>query len=246
MCASQENSSNSNSESNDANENSVSRPNSPIPAITSAEEILENYGANFKILECNSQVAELLTIIRDKNTTRSDFKFYADRLIRLVIEESLNQLPYSDCSVETPTGAIYEGLKYRSGNCGVSIIRSGEAMEQGLRDCCRSIRIGKILVESDSDTHVARVVYARFPDDIARRQVLLMYPIMSTGNTVLQAVNVLKEHGVPESSIILSNLFCTPIAAKTVVTAFPKLKILTSELHPVAPNHFGQKYFGTD
>lgn len=47
---------------------------------------------------------ELQTILRDKNTTRSDFKFYADRLIRLVIEESLNQLPYSDCSVITPTG----------------------------------------------------------------------------------------------------------------------------------------------
>lgn len=59
-------------------------------------------------------------------------------------------------------------------------------MEQGLRDCCRSIRIGKILVESDAETHVAKVVYARFPDDIARRQVLLMYPIMSTGNTVVQ------------------------------------------------------------
>lgn len=65
-------------------------------------------------------------------------------------------------------------------------MRSGEAMEQGLRDCCRSIRIGKILVESDAETHVAKVVYARFPDDIARRQVLLMYPIMSTGNTVVQ------------------------------------------------------------
>lgn len=47
-----------------------------------------------------------------RNTSRSDFKFYADRLIRLVIEESLNQLPYSDCSVVTPTGAIYDGLKY--------------------------------------------------------------------------------------------------------------------------------------
>ena len=121
-----------------------------------------------------------------RNTSRSDFKFYADRLIRLVIEESLNQLPYTNCSVVTPTGAIYDGLKYRSGNCGVSIVRSGEAMEQGLRDCCRSIRIGKILVESDAETHVAKVVYARFPDDIARRQVLLMYPIMSTGNTVVQ------------------------------------------------------------
>lgn len=127
-----------------------------------------------------------LCLFSIRETTRSDFKFYADRLIRLVIEESLNQLPYSDCSVETPTGAIYNGLKYRSGNCGVSIIRSGEAMEQGLRDCCRSIRIGKILIESDMDTHEARVVYARFPDDVARRQVLLMYPIMSTGNTVLK------------------------------------------------------------
>lgn len=50
---------------------------------------------------------------------------------------------------------------------------------QGLRDCCRSIRIGKILVESDIDTHEAKVVYAKFPDDIADRKVLLMYPIMS-------------------------------------------------------------------
>uniref|UniRef100_A0A182JUX7 Uracil phosphoribosyltransferase homolog n=1 Tax=Anopheles christyi TaxID=43041 RepID=A0A182JUX7_9DIPT len=216
---------------------------------TSPAALSENpsdYGSNLKILDTNDQVKELQTIIRDKNTTRSDFKFYADRLIRLVIEESLNQLPYSDCSVITPTGAIYDGLRYRSGNCGVSIIRSGEAMEQGLRDCCRSIRIGKILVESDAETHVAKVVYARFPDDIARRQVLLMYPIMATGNTVIQAVSVLKDHGVKESSIILSNLFCTPIAARMVVTAFPDLKILTSELNPVAPNHFGQKYFGTD
>ncbi|XP_055688638.1 uracil phosphoribosyltransferase homolog [Lutzomyia longipalpis] len=205
-----------------------------------------DYGPNLKLIPTNDQLKELQTILRDKNTSRSDFKFYADRLIRLVIEESLNQLPYSPIRVITPTGAHYDGLKYRSGNCGVSIVRSGEAMEQGLRDCCRSIRIGKILVESDAETHVARVVYARFPEDISRRQILLMYPIMSTGNTVIQAVNVLKEHGVPENCIILSNLFCTPMAAKTIVSAFPQMKILTSELHPVAPNHFGQKYFGTD
>jgi len=51
---------------------------------------------------------------------------------------------------------------------------------QGLRDCCRSIRIGKILIESDPDTYEAKVVYAKFPQDIAERKVLLMYPIMST------------------------------------------------------------------
>ena len=47
----------------------------------------------------------------------------------------------------TPNGETYSGLAFQKGSCGVSIIRSGEAMEQGLRDCCRSIRIGKILIQ---------------------------------------------------------------------------------------------------
>lgn len=64
-------------------------------------------------------------------------------------------------------------------------------MEQGLRECCRSIRIGKILIESDNETHEAKCIYARFPDDIARRMVLLMYPIMSTGNTVVKVSGIL-------------------------------------------------------
>ncbi|XP_047986064.1 uracil phosphoribosyltransferase homolog [Leguminivora glycinivorella] len=211
-----------------------------------ADDVKEQFGDSLMLLPSNDNIKELQSILRDKNTSRSDFKFYADRLIRLVIEESLNKLPFTDCEVVTPTGALYKGLKYGAGNCGVSIVRSGEAMEQGLRDCCRSIRIGKILVESDTDTHEAHVVYAKFPEDIARRQVLLMYPIMSTGNTVKQAVNVLTQHGVKEERIILSNLFCTPAAVQAVVDYVPKMKILTSELHPVAPNHFGQKYFGTD
>lgn len=206
----------------------------------------EDFGPNVKIITMNDQIRELQTILRDKNTDRSDFVFYADRLIRLVVEEGLNQLPYSKITVTTPTGYDYEGLKYEKGNCGVSIVRSGEAMEQGLRDCCRSIRIGKILIQSDEDTHEAKVVYAKFPDDIHRRKVLLMYPIMSTGNTMIKAMKILKEHGVPEENIIVLNLFCTPHAARCVITAFPGMTILTSEIHPVAPNHFGQKYFGTD
>jgi uracil phosphoribosyltransferase len=46
-------------------------------------------------------------------------------------------------------------------------------MEQGLRDCCRSIRIGKILIQKDEDTREAKVVYAKLPPDIDQRKVLL-------------------------------------------------------------------------
>ena len=52
-------------------------------------------------------------------------------------------------------------------------------MEHGLRKCCRSIRIGKILVRSEDETNEAKVYYAKFPPDISKRKVLLMYPILS-------------------------------------------------------------------
>ena len=58
-----------------------------------AEEV-NMWGGKFKVLPSNDQIKELQTIIRDKDTSRSDFKFVADRLIRMVIEEALNQLPY--------------------------------------------------------------------------------------------------------------------------------------------------------
>ncbi|XP_075855606.1 uracil phosphoribosyltransferase homolog isoform X2 [Microcebus murinus] len=188
-------------------------------------ELSRQIGAQLKLLPMNDQIRELQTIIRDKTASRGDFMFSADRLIRLVVEEGLNQLPYKECMVTTPTG---------------------EAMEQGLRDCCRSIRIGKILIQSDEDTQRAKVYYAKFPPDIYRRKVLLMYPILSTGNTVIEAVKVLIEHGVQPSVIIVLSLFSTPHGAKSIIQEFPEITILTTEVHPVAPTHFGQKYFGTD
>ncbi|NWU07772.1 UPP phosphoribosyltransferase, partial [Cephalopterus ornatus] len=130
---------------------------------------------------------------------------------------------------------------------------AGEAMEQGLRDCCRSIRIGKILIQSDEETQRAKVYYAKFPPDIYRRKVLLMYPILSTGNTVIEDVKVPVEYDVQQAVMILLGLFSTLMAcsglwclskgAKSIIQEFPEITILTTEVHPVAPT---QKYFGTD
>lgn len=199
----------------------------------------------FMLMPINDQICELQTVIRDKETSRGNFKFYADRLIRLVVEEGLNQLPIEQIQVTTPTGNMFQGIRYLKGNCGVSIVRSGESMEQGLRDCCRSIRIGKILIESDENNQ-ARVLYTKFPPDIAVRKILLLYPIMSTGLAVIESVRVLLNHGVREDNLILLNLFSSPKAAKLINRNFPKMFALTSDINPVSPNHFGQRYFGTD
>ena len=68
-------------------------------AVEGAEAV-NLLGGKFKVLTSTDQIKELQTIIRDKDTSRSDFKFVADRLIRMVIEEGLNQLPYQVLSVK--------------------------------------------------------------------------------------------------------------------------------------------------
>jgi uracil phosphoribosyltransferase len=73
-----------------------------------------------------AQLEALYTIIRDKNTSRGDFIFYTDRIIRILVEEGLNHLPVIPKTVETPTGSTYKGVGFEGRICGVSILRAGE------------------------------------------------------------------------------------------------------------------------
>ena len=57
---------------------------------------------------------------------------------------------------------------------------------------------------------------------------------------------ILYKNSLFQDHIIFINLFCTPGAADRIVSEYPNLTVLTTELHPVTPNHFGQRYFRTD
>ncbi len=66
--------------------------------------------------------------------------------------------------------------------CHVTGMPSGEAMEKGLRDCCRSMRIGKILIRRHRDSKEPQVYYAKFPPNIEKRKILLLLPVLGGYN----------------------------------------------------------------
>lgn len=186
-------------------------------------------------------------MIRDKRTSRADFIFYSNRIIRLLVEEGLNHLPVVEQSITTPVGRSYLGVKFEGKICGVSIMRAGEAMEQGLRDCCRSVRIGKILIQRDEETCMPKLFYDKLPTDIADRWVLLLDPMFATGKLSLfynahgqpadfispggsatLAVETLIERGVPEHRILFLNLIASPSGVAEFAERFPKLRVVTS------------------
>ena len=136
---------------------------------------------SLKYPSCQSLNSLAFRMIRDKRTARADFIFYSNRIIRLLVEEGLNHLPAISQTITTPVGQAYAGVKFQGKICGVSIMRAGEAMEQGLRDCCRSVRIGKILIQRDEDTSKPKLFYEKLPEDISERWVLLLDPMFATG-----------------------------------------------------------------
>lgn len=80
------------------------------------------------------------------NLPSSDFGTHSQSLLLQVVEAGLGHLPFAERMVVTPTGSQYVGVEFAKRLCGVSIIRSGESMENALRACCKGIKIGKILV----------------------------------------------------------------------------------------------------
>ncbi|EGS20961.1 uracil phosphoribosyltransferase-like protein [Thermochaetoides thermophila DSM 1495] len=180
------------------------------------------------VLPQTPQLIALLSIIRNKDTNRGDFIFYANRIIRLLVEEGLNHLPTVEHTVTTPVGRTYDGLAFQGKICGVSIMRAGEAMEQGLRECCRSVRIGKILIQRDEETAQPKLFYDKLPDDIANRWVLLLDPMLATGGSAIMAVDVLKSRGVPEERILFLNVLASPQGVRNFASKYPKVRIVTA------------------
>lgn len=210
--------------------------------------------SNVYVIQSTFQIRGMHTLIRDQETTKHNFVFYADRLIRLVVEHGLGHLPFTEKQVITPTGSAYTGVDFCKQLCGVSIIRSGESMENALRACCKGIKIGKILIHRDGDNG-KQLIYEKLPRDIADRHVLLLDPVLATGNSAVQAIELLVQKGVPEAHIIFLNLISAPEGIHVVCKRFPKLKIVTSEIdaalneeYRVVPGmgEFGDRYFGTD
>jgi uracil phosphoribosyltransferase len=212
---------------------------------------------SFRLMPQTLQLTALMTKLRDEKTSDEEFVFYADRIIRLLVEAGLEEMPKFTKRVLTPTGVLYDGVStmdYRDNVCGVSIVRAGESMEAGLRDCCKGIKIGKILIQRDEETALPTLYYSKFPPGIDKHTVLLLDPMLATGGSAIKAIDVLVDRGIPQEKIVFINLICCPEGIRAMNAAYPQVRIVSAALDShlnekryIIPGlgDFGDRYFGT-
>lgn len=211
---------------------------------------------SLKLLPQTSQVSGIQTIIRNRNTSRNEFVFYSERLMRLVFEYALSFLPHEPYQVKTPQNIQYEGIRFSGvGLCGVSILRAGETMEHALTKVTKDIRLGKILIQTNDQTKNPELYFLRLPRGIKHDHCVLMDASITTGAAAMMAIRVLLDHEVLEENILLVSLIMAAPGVHAIAYAYPKVKIITAAVDPtiskdykILPGlgNFGDRYFGTD
>lgn len=198
----------------------------------------------------------LFTRLRDKNTGTEKFVYYANRLMRILAEEGIAHLPKIEKQIETPCG-VYNGVEIDENNAiAVSIIRAGDSLLDAVRFCLPSVRVGKILIQRNESTKEKEPIlyYAKFPKDIAQRNVLLVDPMLASGGSSMCAIKCLMDHGVKEENIIFLNVICCPEGIDKFQKQYPRVKIVTAAVDEklndnkyIVPGigDWGDRFYGT-
>lgn len=178
-------------------------------------------GARVVVLPLTNQRRGIHTILQDRQTSLQDFVFYFDRFARSLIDEALNLVPFEgNIEVQTPLGRTYNGVKTTSEICAVEILRAGGCFERPLRECIPGAQIGKLLIQSNTNTGEPEFHYINLPKDIVGKKVLVLDAQLVTGSAALMAIAILTDYGVPEQDIIFVTYMAMPRGLTRLACAF--------------------------
>ena len=193
-----------------------------------------------------------LTIMRDRTTGSKDFRELLREISLLMGYEVTRDLPLEDVEIETPlcrmTAHKVSGRKLAI----VPILRAGLGMVEGLRTLVPVAKVGHIGLYRDENTHTPVVYYCKLPEDIDRRLVIITDPMLATGGSACDAIDMLKQKGC--TNIRLMCLVAAPEGVKKVQNDHPDVDIYCAALDERLNDHAyivpglgdaGDRIFGT-
>ncbi len=164
-----------------------------------------------------------ISLMRDKNTGTKEFRELVSETAMLICYEATRDLPLKEIEMETPLcmarTKIVSGRKLAF----VPLLRAGLGMIDGVTSLVPAAKIGHIGMFRDPDTHQPVKYYAKLPEDIAERDVIIVDPMLATGNTVCAAIDELKALGV--KNIKFMCIISAPEGADHVMQQHPDVDI---------------------
>ena len=207
--------------------------------------------ANLHLID-HPLVQHKLTLMRKKEVSTSSFRRLLNELASLMIYEVCHDMPLQDVQIETPletmTGKVIDGKKLVF----ASILRAGNGILDGVLSVVPGARVGHIGLYRDPKTLQAVEYYFKMPKNMEERDVVVVDPMLATGNSAAAAVTRLKQCK-PKSIKVLCLLTC-PEGINHLYQVHPDVPVFTAAIDRELSDHgyilpglgdAGDRIFGT-
>lgn len=194
--------------------------------------------------------AHVLTHLRDQTTKPALFRTLSYQISLLLALEATRDLATVEKTVETPIESTI-GHVLAKPLAVVPILRAGLSMMQPFHDIFPDVSVGYVGLERDHQTAVARSYYCKLPP-LEGKRVIVVDPMLATGGSAVQAINVVKSAGAKE--IVFVCIVASPEGAALMHQAHPEVPVhaaaLDRELNQrkyILPGlgDFGDRLYGT-
>ena len=164
-----------------------------------------------------------VSMMRDKNTTTKDFRQLAQEVVTLMTFEATRDLPLKEVEIETPICKGKFNMLAGEDIAVVPILRAGLGFLDGVLSLVPNAKVGFVGLYRDPDTHEPVEYYCKLPDDIDKRKVFVVDPMLATGGSGADAIQFIKDKGAKDISFMC--LIAAPEGIAKLQEAHPDVDI---------------------
>ena len=189
-------------------------------------EKIENDKVNNVTVLNNPLIEHKLSIIRNKNTGTKEFREIIGEIATLLCYHALEDAKLKETEIETPICKMKARVLDEDNYAFVPILRAGTGMLDGLLKIVPNAKIGHIGLYRNEETLEPVQYYYKMPKDIAKREAIILDPMLATGGSAADTIKMLKKDGVKKIKFLC--ILSAPEGIEKLKKEHPDVKIYTA------------------
>jgi len=181
------------------------------------------------VIELNHPLIEhKLAILRDETTGTKEFRELVSEISIFLCYEALRNVELEEVTIKTPLKEMETHKLNEDNYAFIPILRAGLGMLDGLISVVPNAKVGMIGMYRNEETFEPINYLYKVPDDISSKEVFLLDPMLATGGSAIDAIDLLKESGVEKISFLC--LIAAPEGIKRVTEKYPDVKVYCAHI----------------
>lgn len=186
----------------------------------------EGYKMN-QVIELNHPLIEhKLSILRCKNTSTKEFRELIKEISTILCYEAMKDAKLDPITIETPIQKMDTHRLNEDKYAFIPILRAGLGMLDGVLSILPTVKVGHIGMYRNEKTFEPVNYFFKVPEGIEKREVILLDPMLATGGSAIDAIDLLKKKGVKKIKFLC--IISAPEGLQKVTEKHPDVEIYTA------------------